>query len=203
MQLVFKSHKLDKENKRLISLLRLLGSLQYSIAAMKWYAGEEADRVELPPHESILALSITISSTAEALHTFDSFVRRDIIAVSAKWSERTMQAWSFLNSDKVRHLKQNHLKLIRDKSTFHIDPEPILNYIEQATESNDYIVAWEAESSGEQGHSPLASEIVGLQLLKTTFANEETARLTSQVFGALRDVVLASLEELLEFEVQN
>lgn len=202
MKLVAKAEKMIPENKKLVGLLRILGSIEYSIATMKWYVGNLANRQELPPHESVLALAINIASVGEALNTFEMCKNQNIIVYSKKWGERAKSSWDLLHSEKVRELKINHLKLIRDKTAFHIDPEPVKDYLKDLDNTKD-ITIWETNENDNGGHSPLACEIITNYLLKATFNNKEIAKLSSDVFGAIRDVVLASIDDILHLEIIN
>lgn len=181
--------ELDPENKQLIAILQLLCSLEISIAAMKWYVGEGAGRQELPPHEHIISLALNLASLGEALHKFEDFVSKGVINKSDSWSSSAKESWEFLYSSEVIVLKEKHLKFIRDKSAFHIDPQPVKNYVNKIIKEEDQITFWISDKDGHNGNSPLAAEIIGKNLIDATFEGYITANLSSKVFGALRDIV--------------
>jgi hypothetical protein len=184
-----KTKELDSANKQLIAILQLLCSLEISIAAMKWYVGEEAGRPELPPHEHIISLALNIASVGEALHKFEEFVFNGVINKSDSWSDSAKKSWEFLHSPEVIELKKKHLKFIRDKSAFHIDPQPVKNYLNKLIKEENQVTIWVSDDEGRNGHSPLAAEIIGNHLIDATFERYTTANLSSKVFGALRDIV--------------
>lgn len=183
------TNQLDPSNKQLIAMLQLLCSLEISIAAMKWYVGKEAGRSELPPHEHIISLALNIASIGESLHKFQEFVSKGILKYSDNWSDNTKKSWDFLHSSEVVELKKKHLKLVRDKSAFHIDPQPVKNYLHEVIREGNQIRIWASDEEGRRGHSPLAAEIIAKHLIDATFDRHNTANLSSKVFGALRDIV--------------
>ncbi|USG65757.1 hypothetical protein NDK47_27285 [Brevibacillus ruminantium] len=128
MKWTITADKLDSTDATLVSLLQLLCSLEFAISSAKWYVGEGAGRSELPPHEHVLALALNIASIGEALHKFDYFTTQVIIKISSSWDNMVKESWEYLKSDEVAELKKLNLKYVSDKSTFHIDPEPVKQF---------------------------------------------------------------------------
>jgi hypothetical protein len=196
MKWTVKTNKFDKNDTVLVSLIQLLCSLEFAVSSAKWYVGEEAKRSALPPHEHVLALAINIASIGEALHRFENFKNRGIIQHSDSWDQVIKDSWTYLESDEVSELKRQNLKYVRDKSAFHIDPEPVEQFIESLTR-DDELDIWEIEEGNSVGHSPLAAQIIANTLLKIQMDNQTTAANTSKVYKALRDVVGACLFDKL------
>jgi len=198
MEFSIETKNLDSNNKSLVALIRLLCSVELSIATMKWYAGEDNGTHGLPPHESVLALALCIANIGEALTAFEEFVFKETIQYSDNWSDEVKEAWEFLKSEEVIKIKRKSLRLIRDKSAFHIDPEPVVNFFDDVSQENDTLTIWEADEEGKKGHSPLAANIIAQYLIDAEYKGAETAILSCRVFGALRDVVLESLRNELD-----
>ncbi|WP_391122499.1 hypothetical protein [Psychrobacillus sp. L3] len=196
MEWRIKAEKLNQNDTTLVSLIQLLCSLEFAISSAKWYVGEQANRTELPPHEHILALAINIASIGETLHKFEYFVGKNIITYSDTWEDYVKQSWHYLESTEVTELKKTNLKYVRDKSAFHIDPEPVKQFID-SLEAEDEINVWET-NNGDGGHSPLAAHIIANTLISIQMDYHETARNTSRVYKALRDVVSVCLIERLK-----
>lgn len=187
------TEEINPTNKKLIAILQLLCNLEICIATMRWYVGEEAGRSELPPHEHIISLALNIASTGEALYKFDKFVKDGILKYSDHWSDKTKKSWNFLHSPEVAKLKKKHLKYVRDKSAFHIDPQPVKKYLNHIKKVERQVSIWASDKEFRRGHSPLAAEIIASCLVNATFEKYTTADLSSKVFGALRDIVHESL----------
>lgn len=183
-----KADKIRSNDVVLISLLQLLCNLEFAVSSAKWYVGEGSNRTQLPPHEHVLALAINIASIGEALQKFDSLTNAGIIQFSDSWDSKIKESWDFLKSDQVTRLKRENLKYVRDKSAFHIDPEPVKEFI-HTLEKDDKLDLWEIEEGNNVGHSPLAAQIIANTLLKIQMNNHTTASNTSKVYRALRDVV--------------
>lgn len=106
-----------------------------------------------------------------------------------------------LNSQEVTDLKKNIVNSIRNKSAFHIDPEPVKFYLNEISNEDGDVSVWELDPTDNRGHSPLAINIIENYLVKASLYNPETARLTSRVYGALRDVVLTSLASTVKISM--
>lgn len=202
MKWLIKTSELDENNKSLVALLQLLCNIEFATATMRWYVGEVENLPQLPEHEQVLALALNIANVGEALHLFNRLVERKVIERNEKWSQRTSDAWEFLHSDVVIALKANHLKLIRDKSAFHVDPQPVLMFIEKIKSQQDAIPIWEVDTTP-AGHSPMAAMIIAEHLLHVTVNNKEIAGLSSNVFGALRDVIIALISDIINISTQE
>jgi hypothetical protein len=199
-----RTDEIKEEDKSLIAAFRLLSSLEYSNAAATWYAGSEVGREDLPPHEGVLALAIALSSTAEALYLFHNLKETEKLAVGPKWSESSKSSFDFINSKEVVDFMDKHLKLIRDKAGFHMDPQPVMSYIKKKKERGvDVLPLWEADAEGRNGHSPVTVEIVAEHLLDATTNNKESARMASKISGAIRDVVLEYISDKLSISVDE
>jgi hypothetical protein len=76
---------------------------------------------------------------------------------------------------------KKHLKLVRDKSAFHIDPQPVKNYLNKIIKEGSQMTIWASDKEVRRGHSPLAAEIIANHLIDATFERHVTADLSVSV----------------------
>jgi hypothetical protein len=194
MKIFVSNQDFDVENSTQICVIRILCHLEYAAACMNWYAGKWAGREELPPHESIMALSLNLASIGEALHLFYKLVDSGDLSKNESWEPDVLAHWDFLVDDDTRNFKQT-LKRLRDKSVFHFDPEPVERYLTNAPIHEESVI-YETSSSNPHGFSPLALEIIGNWLFEVGIVNKRAAELSTQIYHHLRELISAYLLEL-------
>ncbi|MEM3421967.1 MAG: hypothetical protein QW315_06910 [Candidatus Hadarchaeum sp.] len=197
MQWVAKNSDLNPDNPILVAAVRLLVMLEFSNATMRWYAGKVAGREDLPSHETILALALNLASIAEALKLFEDLVAKRTITFEYTWPAEVQSAWEFLQREEVKNLKTNHLLRIRDKSVFHIDPQPVADFLRRRNKELGETVVLETGEWNKHGFSPLAAEIEEQWIIQHTMHNPKYAELSSQTYGAIRKVVAATIGSLI------
>jgi hypothetical protein len=189
------------DDPRIVGYLRLLTLLGYCNATMKWYVGDRGGRTELPPHESIIALSLLLGATGEAAHLFRELANKGVITLQSSWPARAKEAWAFLHSSVVSQLRNDYLKAIRDKVAFHADQRPIVDFLCDAEEDNQEVTIWESSSEDRGGHPPISALVIGSWLVKLSVPKPEAAQLCSKVYRALRDVSLAGINTATKVKI--
>jgi len=193
-QIIVKTNKLNyiKDiTKKQTAIFRLMCSLEYSSIIYKWYLGSRIEKEQLPKNESLIALSLYISSVGETLALFESI--KDEFEIPDEEIE-IKDKLNFLDSDEVVRLKKSHLKYIRDKITFHIDPEPIKQYMRVALGNGEQeFIIWKSDDN--YGYSPLACAIIHNQIMLTMKAIHETGSTTNKVVLTLKDILFYLIEK--------
>ncbi len=179
-------------NKEQIKVLQLMCNLEIAFITMKWYASEEA---ELPDNERLIALSLAVASTGELLHSFLNLYSENDSENELKLLPEIKDYWNFLKSGEVNEFKNKVLKLIRDKSAYHIDQLIIKNFLKRENIDFSQIPIWEENEQGKILYSPLATEILGYQLLEVGLDNAGTAIMTNKIYNATKNVIFALLKE--------
>lgn len=183
------SGEIDLLDKSLVAVLGLLCSLEYSKVLTALYAGAEASRENLSDNESILTLALAISSTAEALNAYHKFIFEGVIKFDPNWPIRVRQSFEFLGSTEVENFKVKHLKKVRNKAGFHIDPVAVKGYINKKRESSDAVISLlKTDSNGAKGYSPMAAEVVASYLIDRIFDSYDSAKMFSRVSDAITNV---------------
>ncbi|XEC97296.1 hypothetical protein AB6A23_12505 [Paenibacillus tarimensis] len=181
----------------------MLCNLEYAVATANWYAGEYAGRSELPPNEGVLTLAMNIANIGEALDRFEKIVKEGHITYSEQWDQRIKNAWSLLQSEEMKELKRNILKYVRDKSTFHVDPKPVKDFINQVNADDKTISIWETDELNRFGYSPLAANIIASTLIDVSMYNSEVAKKVSQAYRALRDVTSTTIMQIYKTTLED
>jgi hypothetical protein len=160
--------------------------------------GEEAGRSNLPVQDDVIILAMGLAAIGESLNKFDDLISKNIIQKPLK-GESNMpdieKAWKLITSPYVEGIKRTNLKFIRDKSSFHFDPEPIKQYFSESSKGTDEIDLWEATETDELGFSPLASLIISNTLINVTKPDPSRAELSLKVYGALSIIVLHEIDQ--------
>lgn len=176
-----------------IALFQLLCSLSTARTCLALYMGEEAGRSNLPVHDDVIILAMGLAAIGESLHKFDDLISKNIIQKPLIVKSNILEiqeAWKLITSPDVERIKRTNLKFIRDKSSFHFDPEPIKQYFSESSEESNEIDLWEATETDKHGFSPLASMIISNTLINVTKPDPNRAELSLKVYGALSTIVL-------------
>lgn len=203
MKIVINTNELNPEDNKQIAILQLLCNLEYVVATANWYAGEYAGRSELPPNEGVLTLAMNIANIGEALDKFEKIVKAGHIISSEEWDQRIKDAWSYLHSEEMIELKRNILKYVRDKSTFHVDPKPVKDFINQYNKDEKTISIWETDDKNRFGYSPLAANIIASTLMDVSMYNSEVAKKVSRAYRALRDITSATIMQIYNVTLEE
>lgn len=191
MKAMVQNTTLDPSDAAQVAVFRLQCGMEYVSAAMHWYASEFVGRQPLPPHQSLVALSLYLASTAEVLHLFHDLVRKGELAPTAQWSLEASRAREFLLSPEVVEFKNQQLRRVRDKTTFHVDPEPVKAFLEEESREHGDTVLAEDSDEHPHGFSPAAATILGRWLLSQGLATSESAQLAGAIHSSLRQVISA------------
>lgn len=192
--LINKQQLVDSGEKQ-VHVLRLLCLLEYALASMNWYAGSLAGRVDLPPHESIIALSFNLSSVCEALNRFHELVREEGLTANPNWSVDILADWDFLLSEEVQIFKQTCLKKLRDKAVAHVDEKAIRAYIDKLSDG-DEVVVYEKSANTKAGFSPLAADFIYMWMESNGLANEDAGKLAGRIYRSLQELVQSIIIDL-------
>lgn len=182
---------------RVISCIRLLTILGFANATMKWYVGSEDQTLDLPPHERVLTLALMLGAVGEAVTLFKKLTNDGIVKFSQTWPDVVREAWDFLHTPEVDALRNDHLRAIRDKVTFHADPEPVKELLQLAEEKNEELVVWATTPQDPGGYPDVAANVVGMWLMKHTMHDPARAELCATVYGALWKIAGAALTEVV------
>jgi hypothetical protein len=144
-----------------------------------------------------------IAAIGESLHKFDELVTKGILQGPTENDVVMDEAWEFIQSVQVRELKRTNLKYMRDKSSFHFDPEPIKQYFSEASKLPEESDLWETTNSDTHGFSPLASLLISNTLLNVTKPHQARADLSIKVYGALNSIVLSKLDERFNLDTTD
>jgi hypothetical protein len=195
MKAVIQNSELSPSNPLHVAVFRLQCGMEYVAAAMHWYASETVGRSPLPDHQSLVALSLYLAGTAEVLHLFHELARKQVLVPTTDWSSDATNAWGFLLSDEVVDFKNQQLRRVRDKTAFHVDPEPVRCFLEEESKEPGKTVLMEDSDDFPHGFSPAAATILGRWLLSQGLATSKSAKLADAVYSALRQVVSKVLLE--------
>jgi hypothetical protein len=205
MKVTLNTKEIDINDEKQIALFQLLCSLSTSRAALNWYLGKEAGRVNLPPQEDIIVLALLIAGIGECLHKFDELNKSEVLQKTVNCDDQLEEAWKLLMSDEVKDIKRMNLKFVRDKSAFHFDAEPIKNFFldTRKEDQSQSLDLWETTTDDSHGYSPLASLIIANTLINITKPNRKSAELSLKVYGALRHIILDEINEKYNLSVSQ
>ncbi|MEX1029095.1 MAG: hypothetical protein WDZ91_03500 [Paenibacillaceae bacterium] len=203
MKVKIDPREVDIGDPRQIALFQLLCSLSTTRTCLALYMGEEAGRSSLPVQDDVIILAVGLAAIGESLHKFDELVNKGIIHKPLDQDVILNQSWKFIESDEVKELKRTNLKYVRDKSSFHFDPEPIMEYFSEARKDIEKIDLWETTENDTHGFSPLASLIISNTLINVTKPDRSRAELSIRVYGALSYVVLNELDNHYNLEMTD
>jgi hypothetical protein len=159
---------LDPEDERVISILRLLGSLEYALTTQKWYMRYTSGDQKMPPHEGVECLVVACTYIAAALETYRlvSKILNVIGMDKSDWPVESKKSLAFLESKQVRGFQENQLKRVRDKCAFHFDPEPARDLCVAAQsgvfdeDDSDVSTIYQETGGPITGHYPIAGLMV-------------------------------------------
>jgi hypothetical protein len=196
MKVRINPREVDIKDPRQIALFQLLCSLSTARTCLALYMGEEAGRSNLPVQDDVIILAMSLAAIGESLYKFEELINNNIIQKPLESNMPDIEdAWKLIASPDAQRIKRTNLKYIRDKSSFHFDPEPIKQYFSETSEETDEIDLWEATETDEHGFSPLASLIILNTLMNVTKPDPSRAELSLMVYGALSIIVLHELDQ--------
>jgi hypothetical protein len=196
MKVKLNLNEIDLNDPKQIALFQLLCSLSTTRTCLALYMGETGERTNLPPQDDIIMLAMALAGIGETVHMFDELISKGVIRKPINCDSVLAEAWKLIESQAIKELKKTNLKYIRDKSAFHFDPKPILEFFTESRKETNEIELWETCEQDKLGFSPLASLIISNTIINVTKPNKERAELSIKVYGALSTIVLDEMNEL-------
>ncbi|MFC5528344.1 hypothetical protein [Cohnella yongneupensis] len=196
MKVTINPQEINLNDSKQIALLQLLCSLSSARTCLGLYSDIEAGRPKLSSQDEVIMLSMALAGIGESLHNFENLVNKGIIKKPINCSQELEDSWNFINSLEIKELKKTNLKYLRDKSSFHFDPEPIKHFFNELMDNNNTeIDLWESSENDPHGFSPLASLIISNTILNVTKPDKNRAELSIRVYGALSYIVLDEINQ--------
>lgn len=173
----------DKRTK----LLAVMTNLEFAKFHVN-YIMEQMSTDSFTYQQKAITIASVMSYLYESLVTLDSLKREIRTQLPTEEEQQfIVEAWNNITSKKTTELKEGILRFIRNKSTFHLDPDVVENY-NQMRSREEELILWENETIDFRFMQsfPIAGNLIIFWLLDRF--GEDINTLTENAIKVLKDL---------------
>lgn len=181
--------------------MRLVGLLSYIDSALTLYLSDGEDLPEIPEFQRLMGMGLLLSYLGELATLFNKLVNDRVLVPKSNWSVDVVAAWDFLNGADVAELRTDHMKAIRDKVVFHMDAEPVQQYLESVAEQQGEVLIWDSHPNDSRGYQRAGFDVMYYWLLKHQAQDLDKTAFCLKIVDQTMVIVGALLSEKLQIEM--